>query len=120
MVALALILKLVYIRRVGFAPKSHRERASLMAQMVKNLPTMLETWVRSLGQEDPLLQGIFLTQRPGFDLWVRKIPWRREWLPTPVFLPGESHGQRGLEGYSPQFHKESDTTEQLNFTSLFT
>ena len=58
MVALALILKLVYIRRVGFAPKSHRERASLMAQMVKNLPTMLETWVRSLGQEDPLEKGM--------------------------------------------------------------
>ena len=35
------------------------------------------------------------------DPWVRKIPWRRAWLPTPVFLPGESHGQRSLEGYSP-------------------
>ena len=40
-------------------------------------------------------------KRPGFDSWVRKIPWRREWEPTPVFLPGESHGQRSLEGYSP-------------------
>ena len=37
-------------------------------------------------------------QRPD---WVRKIPWRRKWLPTPVFLPGESHGQRSLVGYSP-------------------
>ena len=36
-----------------------------------------------------------------FDPWVRKISWRREWLPTPVFLPGESHGQRSTEGYSP-------------------
>ena len=36
-----------------------------------------------------------------FDLWVRKIPWRRAWQPTPVFLPGESHGQRSLAGYSP-------------------
>ena len=36
------------------------------------------------------------------DPWVRKIPWRREWLPTPVFLPGESHGQRSLEGHSPR------------------
>ena len=36
-----------------------------------------------------------------FNHWVRNIPWRREWLPTPVFLPGESHGQRRLEGYSP-------------------
>ena len=35
-------------------------------------------------------------RRPGFDPWVRKIPWRRKWQPTPVFLPGESHGQRSL------------------------
>jgi len=38
--------------------------------------------------------------RHGFDPWVRKIPWRRARLPTPVFLPGESHGQRSLAGYS--------------------
>jgi len=36
-----------------------------------------------------------------FNTWVRKIPWRREWLPIPVFLPGEFHGQRSLVGYSP-------------------
>ena len=36
---------------------------------------------------------------PGFDPWVRKIPWRRKWQSTPVFLPGESHGQRSLAGY---------------------
>ena len=48
---------------------------------------------------------------PGFDLWVKKIPWRREWQPTPVFLPGKSHGQRILVGYSPGDHKEPDTTE---------
>ena len=40
-------------------------------------------------------------RRLGFDPWVRKIPWRRKWQPTPVFLPGESHGQRSLEGYRP-------------------
>ena len=56
--------------------------------MVKNLPLMWET---------------------GFDPWVRKIPWRREWPPTPVFLPGESHGQRSLVG--PWGRKELDTTE---------
>ena len=44
---------------------------------------------------------------------VRKIPGKREWLPTPVFLPGEPHGQRSLEGYSPWDHRESDMTEQL-------
>ena len=37
----------------------------------------------------------------GFDPWVGKIPWRRKWQPTPVFLPGKSHGQRSLAGYSP-------------------
>ena len=50
-------------------------------------------------------------KRCRFDPWVRKIPWRRTWQPTPVFLPGESHGQRSLEGYSPWGHRESDTTE---------
>ena len=47
----------------------------------------------------------------GFDLWVRKFPWRRKWQPTLVFLPGESHGQRSLEGYSPWGRQESDMTE---------
>ena len=50
---------------------------------------------------------------PGFDFWVRKIPWSREWQPTPVFLPGELHGQRSLAGYSPCDGKEADMTELL-------
>ena len=66
--------------------------ASLVAQMVKNLPAMQETWTLSLGWEDPL---------------------EERWQPTPVFLPGISHGQRSLVGYSPWSCKESDTTEQL-------
>ena len=45
--------------------------------------------------------------RPGFCPWVGKISWRREWLPTPVSLPGEFQGQRILEGYSPWGHKKS-------------
>ena len=45
-----------------------------------------------------------------------KIPWRRAWQPTPVFLPGESHGLRSLEGYSPWCRKEWDMTEQLSTT----
>jgi len=52
-------------------------------------------------------------ERYKFDFWVRKIPWRRKWQPTPVFLPGEFHGQRNLVGYSPWGLKESDTTEQV-------
>ena len=49
----------------------------------------------------------------GFDPWVSKIPWRRVWLPTSVFLPGKSCGQGSLEGYNSQGHKVSDTTERL-------
>ena len=70
-----------------------------MAQQVKNSSAMQETqevWVPSP--------------------WVRKIPWRRKWQPTPVFLPGEFHGQRSLAGYSPWGHKESDTTEWLRLS----
>ena len=47
----------------------------------------------------------------SFDTWVRKIHWRRKWQPTPVLLPGESYGQRNLEGCSPWTRKELDTTE---------
>ena len=54
-------------------------------------------------------------KRCGFDSWVGKVSWRRKWLPIPVFLPGEFHGQRSLEGYSPWGHKESDMTERLNW-----
>ena len=53
-------------------------------------------------------------QETRFDPWVRKIPWRRKWQPTPVFLPRKSHGRRSLVGYSPPGRKESDTTEQLH------
>ena len=53
-------------------------------------------------------------KRPGFHPWVGKIPWRRAWQPSPVFLPGEYHGQRSLAGYSPWGCKESDMTEQLS------
>ena len=60
------------------------KRASPVAQRLKCLPPMRET---------------------GFDPWVGKIPWRRKWQPTPVYLPGESHGRRSLVGYNPRGHK---------------
>ena len=56
--------------------------------------TKLPWWLRG---SSVCLQG----RRLGFDPWVGKIPWRRKWQPTPVFLPGESHGWRSLVGYSP-------------------
>ena len=67
--------------------------AFLVAQTARNSPAVRETWIQS---------------------WVGKILWRRAWQPTPVFLLGESHGQRSLAGYSPWGHKESDMTEQLS------
>ena len=48
--------------------------------------------------------------RDMFDLWVGKIPWRRKWQPTPVFLSRKFRGQTGLAPYSPRGHKESDKT----------
>ena len=50
-------------------------------------------------------------KRHGFHPSVRRIPWRKKWQPTPVLLPGESQGLRSLAGYSPEGHKELDTTE---------
>ena len=53
-------------------------------------------------------------KRQGFDPWLWKIPWSRKWQPTPVSLPGKSHGQRSLVGYSPWGRKESDVTQRLS------
>ena len=57
-------------------------------------------------------------RRPGFDPWVGKIPWRREWLPTLVFLPREFHGQRSLVGYSPRGHRVGHNWSDLACRSL--
>ena len=65
-------------------------------QKSENLPAIKETCVRSLG--------------------LGRFPWRRELQPTPVFLPGEFHGQKSLEGCSPWSCKESDMTERLTFS----
>ena len=58
-------------------------------------------------------------RRHRFDPWVGKIPWRRKWQPIPVFLPGKSHGQRSLTGYSLQSCKESNMTEKVRAQSLW-
>ena len=75
-----------------FLLKLHLLGTPLVAQMAKNLPAVQETQVPSQ---------------------VRKIPWRREWQPTPVFLPREPYGQRSQVAYSPWGRKESDMTEWL-------
>ena len=69
-----------------------------MTQMVKNLPA---------------------PRRAGFNPWAGKVPWKRAQQPTPVFLPGESHGQRSLVGYRPWSRKDSDATEQLTLSFSF-
>ena len=58
-------------------------------------------------------------KRRGFSPGVGKIPWRRQWQPTPAFLPGKSSGQRSLVGYSPWGHKQLDTTELVSFFSFY-
>ena len=63
-----------------------------------------------------MVKNLLGMQETQFDSWVGKIPWQRAWQPTPVFLPGESHGQRSLAGYSPWGHKELDMTEQHTHT----
>ena len=85
--------------------------ASLVAQMVKNLPAKKK--------KEKKKRICLQCRRPRFDPWVRKIPWRREWLPTPVSLPGEFHGQRSLADCSPWGRRESDKTEQLTLSLFF-
>ena len=58
------------------------------------------------------------SRRRRFNPWVGKIPWRREWLPIPVFLPGEFHGQKSLVGYNPRGCKKSGVTERLTLSPL--
>ena len=62
-------------------------------------------------------EGKASTQNAGnkFDPWVGKIPWRRKWQPTPVLLPGKSHGWRSPVGYSSWGRKELNMTERLHF-----
>ena len=58
-----------------------------------------------------MVKNLLAVQETQLLSWVRKIPWRREWLSTPVFLPGKAHGQRSFAVCSPWGHKESDMTE---------
>ena len=114
---------------------SHSDRlTSLVAQMVKRLPAMWEVLVQSLGWEDLLVKGIathssilapskkgaqrrvsLVAQRlkhllAMWETWVQSLgwedPWRRKWQPTPLFLPGESHGWRSPVGSQRVGHDE--------------
>ena len=61
-------------------------------------------------------RAILQCKKSGFSPWVRKIPWRRKWQPTPVFLTEKSHGHRNLVGHSPRGHKERHTIELLTLS----
>ena len=94
----------------GFLSCLSRLFLSHFPLMVSPVPLGLPRWLS--GKESACQCRRW--KRPGFDPWVGKIPWRRKWHPTPVFLPGESHRQRSLAGHSSWGCKESDTTEWLS------
>ena len=91
------------------------ERHIYILQCVKQIASFWASQVGASGKK-PACQ-YRRCKRCGLDPWVRKIPWRRALQPTPVFLPGESHGQRSLVGYSPWSHTESDMTKRLGIHS---
>ena len=77
----------------------------------------LDLWASQLAlvvNDPPASVGVVKIH--GFNHWIWKVPWRRAWQPTPVFLPGESHGQRSLEGYTPQGWKELGMPEATEHT----
>ena len=84
--------------------KDGRQELGIFYYKVLNTTHGASRW---LSGKEPACQ----CRRCKFDPWVRKIPWRRKWQPTPVFFPGESHGQRSLAGYGPWGCKQLDTTE---------
>ena len=89
-----------HCREPGFDPWLENEDSSRFKTIKRGTSLVAQTVKR-------LLQ----CGRPRFKPWVGKIPWRRKWQSTPVLLPGKSHGQRSLVGYSLRGLKESDTTE---------
>ena len=99
----------------GQVKESRKDSPALVAVLGCDGPQ----WSLSDGASDKeLICQCRRCKRPGFDPWARKIPWSRKWQPTPVFLPGKSHGQRSLEGYGPRGRKESGMTERLHFLSF--
>ena len=81
-------------------------QAYQMTLMVKNPPAKFRRYRKHKGHNfSSSFSSLIREIKARFDLWLRKIPWRSAWQPTPVFLPGESHGQRSLADYSPQSRK---------------
>ena len=93
------IFQTLFTQVILMCPQILMPRIKMMVKKLRGLPWWLS------GKESACQ-----LRRHGFDPWVGKIPWRRKWQPTPVFLSGKSHGQRSLVGYSPQSCKELDMT----------
>ena len=125
-------LCLLHCRRI-LLPLSHRRNPLFLELSLLMIQGRL-SWLQTCLEESPVafpfsrgssqprdltqvscIAGGFFTNwamtEQGFNPWVRKIPWRRKWQPTPGLLPGKFHGWRNLVGYSPEGHKELDTTE---------
>ena len=108
---------------VGLArsPLSRSRRHTFQASQSKEKPSSvcwsmirsLQGWGRPGKNKIPSRSSVCLKfGRPRFHLWVGKIPWRRKWQPTPVLLPGKSHGWGSLAGYSPRGGTELASTER--------
>ena len=99
----------------GWTNKTNKNIKPLKSKWGKILSKHIDIWGFPDGASGKELTCQCMRHKTwGFDSWVRKIPWRRKWQPTPVFLPGEFCGQRSLVGYNPQARKESDVTEWLS------
>ena len=97
---------------VGALPAEVRPGEGPATAMFKRLPQASKNY--GLSRWHSIKESICQCRRGKrrrFIPWVGKNPWRRKWQPTPVFLPGKSHGQRGLVGYIPWCSRESDMTE---------
>ena len=101
----------------GGIPRDHSEISAFILWFWKGRMFFrkcnLHSWASQTAQWERTHLPMQRQGRCGFDPWVGKRPWERKWKPTPVFLPGEFHGQRSLVGYSLWGRKESDTTDGL-------
>ena len=111
------LLPVIHWQRTGIDRLSSKFLGCWALKLLENqmplpLPLLADNALKG-GTSGTLLPMQVRRKRRGFDPWVGKIPWSGAWQPTPVFLPGESRGERSLVGYTDHGAAQSDTTEQL-------